>query len=1147
VCSEYDLAPKTLTDGARAALRTYEWPGNVRQLANVIERAVLLSDADTIDVSELDLPAGAPNESRAAPPPATLEDTYRDRLVDALERTAWNITRTAALLGVTRNTVRARMRLYGLRSAGRAAEPATSAPAPAAADVTLPAMDRAEPTAPADMRWERRRVTFLRARVLAAVDTPSSVTTRVLGWLIEKARTFGGHVSEISQHGIVVIFGHEPAEDAPRRAATAALAVTKLVGRALLHGDLPSDVSVALAIHVDRVALARIAGRPVIERDAAQGTAAPLDALEPIGAGEIGVSDAAVRFLTRHFDVKPVPGARARGHRLVGRWGTPGGAHPVTFIGRRPEIDLLHGLLDRAMLGHGQIVTLVGDPGIGKSRLLHEFQQSAQMEGVSVYVGHCASYATHVPYTPAIDILQAVCNIEDTDPIETVDAKVLAALQPLGDAAVASAPYLQYLLFPRTGGTLGDRSPDAIKIGTFEAVRRVVLAQQDRRTLLLAVEDLHWIDQTSAELLASLADLTSAARVLLVTTCRPGHDFPWRSRSNATQIALGPISAPESRQLVEAVLATRPVADAVVARILDRAEGNPFVLEELARSVREQADETAALAVPGTVEDIIATRLDGLAAADRYVLDVAAVIGRDVPVSILQEASNVAADRLHDTLARLQSGEFLYRARVGADAQYTFRHVLIHDVAYDGVAADTRAQLHECVAAAIEKLAPETGERRPETLARHYTAAGRRSEAIEYWYRTGQLAMRRSAHRDAIAHLTEALRLLDREPAGHARNAQELKIQLALAASLTAAHGYAATEVEAALARIQRLSDELDDPVRQFAVRFGLWRFHLSRADFHPAEILAAQLLASAQTRDDPVLLVTASLASGVDKFYLGELGAAREHLERATRAYDPSQSPSYVTEYGQDLGAAAWGFLGWARGLAGDLRDAEAHAQRALELARAIGHPFSLALALLLACEVHEVRREPARVRVLGDELVRLARDHALTFFSAIGLMHAGWARAAGDEPEVGLAMMEDGDRLFRAAGQRVGFAFWARLAEVLIAAGRIDGARRVIADASLLMGGAPRGAFAAEHLRLEGEALARRGDAGQGRTRLRAALDLARRQGAWLFALRAAMALAWLDPAARDDLAKVVDRFPPELESEDLRRARTMLLSAP
>jgi transcriptional regulator with AAA-type ATPase domain/tetratricopeptide (TPR) repeat protein len=1113
VCAEYKLPPKRLTEAAQIALRAYEWPGNVRELGNVIERVVLLSDTDTITMEALDLPRHvpeAPRRSTAAPP--IPEQTNHDRLLEALERTDWNITRTAAILGISRNTVRARIRLYGLRSTG--ADPEATAPEISSVGTVTPSpTDHVEPAATADIRWERRRVTFLRARILAAVDTSSSLTTRVLGWLIDKAQTFGGYVNEIGQHSILAIFGHELAEDAPRRAATAALAVTNLVTRERLHGDLPTDVSVTLAIHVERVALARLGGRPVIEQDATRRTAAMLEALEPIGAQEIAVSEPAVGFLLHHFDVKPRPQARASGHRLVGRWDAPGGPYPVAFIGRDPEIDMLQGLLDRAMLGNGQIVTLIGQPGIGKSRLLHEFEQSARREGVISRVGRCASYGTHVPYFPVIGIIQSVCGIEETDPIETVDAKVLAALQPLGERAVASAPYLQYLLFPRKSGELRDRSPDAIRVATFEAIRRITLAQQERRTLLLAIEDLHWIDQTSAELLASIAELTTAARVIIVTTCRPGHQVPWSTRSNATQIALAPLSSAESRQLVTSVLSTRPAADAVVSRILDRGEGNPFFLEELARSIREHTDEADALAVPGTVHDIVATRIDDLTGTDKQVLDIAAVIGRDVSVSLLQEASDLSGVELRASLGRLQAGEFIYATRFGADPEYAFKHALTQEVAYDVIPHDARPQLHTRVVAAIQKLAPETRDRRPETLARHCTEAGRHAEAIEHWCHAGQLAMQRSAHGDAIVLLDRALRLLDGQPESDARDVQEIAAQLAMAMSLTAARGYGALETERTLARVRLLADRLTDATQKFFVQWTLWRFQFARADFRAAEELVVRLLVVAEGQDDPVVRVGAHVAAGVDKFYLGEFAGAREQLSQAIALYDRAQTGAHTVRYGQDLGVAAWGFLGWTNAVCGDLDDALRRAETAVELAREIRHPFSLALALLLVCEVFELRQDPDSVRRLGEELVALSHEYGFAFFRAIGLTHTGWAMSRTGDVSGGVAMLQEGADLFQAAGQRVGLAHRARLAEGLLAAGAVEAALDVIADALGRRRQSEEHAFAAALLTVRGQALAHRGEIAAAARSFREAIEIANRQGATLFAEHAAAGLSRLE----------------------------------
>jgi transcriptional regulator with AAA-type ATPase domain/tetratricopeptide (TPR) repeat protein len=1115
-CAEYGLPMKTLGEDARMALRTYAWPGNVRELGNVIERAVLLSDLETIGADGLDLPRqAAPPARRVVAPPISRADSARAHLADALAQTGWNITRTAARLGITRNTVRARIRLHGLRPPGAIEPAAVPVAAPLVPDVQpapIAAAERAPTPAGIGVRWDRRRVTFLRARIVPGPDGAASVTSRVFGWLVDKAQTFGGHVTEIGQQSVVAIFGHVPAEDAPRRAATAALSVTKLIAREDRRAEGPDDVSVALAIHVDRVALAHVDGRPVVEQDASRRALAALDALEPIARGEIGVTDAAAGYLTRHFEIAARPGPGA-GRRLVGRSTTPGGSQPVAFVGRRAEMETLRRLLDLAMLGHGQIVTLVGEPGIGKSRLLQEFQQSVRTESIVMREGRCAPYGTHVPYFPAIEILQAFCDVEDTDSMETVDAAVLAALQPLGPAAAASAPYLQNLLFPRKGGELTGRSPDAVKSGTFDAVRRVVLAQQERRALLLVIEDLHWIDQTSAELLATLAELTATSRILLVTTARPGFRAAWQTRPNATQITLGPLSAADSRRVVESVLAARPAAEEVVGHVLSRAEGNPFFLEELAQAVREHADESAALAVPGTVHDVVASRVDSLPGADRHVLEVAAVIGREIPVALLQEASELSPADIQASLARLQGGEFLHAIRSGAEAGYAFKHALTHEVAYDGVVRSARALLHARVVSAIGKLAPETGERRPETLARHCTEAGRHADAIGHWTRAGQLAIQRSAHGDAIVHLGQALALLAGQPEGPAREAQEIGIQLAMATSLTATRGYGAPEVEQTLDRVRVMADRLTDVDQKFFVQWTLWRFQLSRADFRAAEHLVGRLLAVAHGHADTLVRVGGHVAAGVDTFYRGEFARAREHLSQAATLDDRGRAAEQVLRYGQDMGVAATGFLGWADAVIGDLEGGARRAELALRMAREGGHPFNVALALFLACEIHELRREPAVVRRLGDELVALSREYGFAFFVAIGLSHAGWGRSASGETDAGAAMMQEGADLFRRVGQRVGLAHRARLAEGLLATGAVEAALDVIADALEQRRQTAEHAFVAPLLTRRAEALARRGEAAAALAALREAVEVATGQGATLFARDAAAALRRLE----------------------------------
>jgi transcriptional regulator with AAA-type ATPase domain/tetratricopeptide (TPR) repeat protein len=1146
ICSDYGLPTKALADDARAALRAHSWPGNVRELSNALERAALLYDDATLTAAVLSLPSNPP--ARVPTPPSgavpARERAARERLVEALAKTGWNITHTAVMLGVTRNTVRSHIERYGLGPDREVTQPSPPTIAPAPVEETS-----VEAFSPPGVRWQPRRVAFLRVVISGGAEGASSASTHALDRAVEKIGSFGGRIEEISRHSLVATFGHhQPAEDAPRRAANAAIAIMKAIERDQFSLDPSRHASGAITVHVARVFVARVGTAMEIDQDAKRDVWRALEETGAAAGGEIAVSDAALAFLSRQFDVHPsaVPGSSA--HRLHGRERLAA-SEEMTFVGRQHETELLQGLLDQMKEGRGQVVTIVGEPGIGKSRLLREFRQALATPAVAVLEGRCAAYGVNVPYFPLLEILQTICGIQDVDSPDAIHAKLGAALERLGPTGAAWLPFLQDLLHPRRAGDLAKLSPEGIKARTFEALTQMVVSRQERDPFVLIIEDLHWIDRTSAEFLAALAEVIIGTRVLLVTTCRSGYQPPWTGRPHTTQIPLGPLSIAESRRLIESVFGGEPEDDALTRDILTRASGNPFFLEELAYAVR-QGDGPAGTRMPDTVHDVLAARIEALSSVDRHVLQVAAVLGPDSPAALVQETCDLSLDDLGAGLARLQSGDFLHAGRLGASPTYSFKHALTHEVAYEGVPVADRPRLHARAAAAIERLAPETRERRPEVLARHHAEAGHHAEAVGYWHRAGQLAIRRSAHVDAIAHLTRAAEILETLPEGPDRAHQDLLIQLALAASLTASRGYAAPEVERSLARARGLVDGLGESPQLFLVRWNLWRFYFSRADFRTAEELAVELLAGAGRQGDPMAHLGARVAAGVTKFYSGEVEPAREHLHGALAIYEPAQSAQQTITYGQDLGVAARGFLAWTLAVIGDLDAAAEDSAGALGLAREIDHPFSLALALLLAGEVHQLRREAPIVAALGQELLGLARDHSFTFFTAFGLIHSGWGRAlTGDAPE-GLLMMRQGADLFRSVGQRVGLAHRAHLAEILISYGSPDESLAVLDDALRQSEETGERAFAAELHRLRGEALGRQARPEEAEACFRAAVALASRQGAWLFALRAASDLVRLgiergSPASEDldTLGAILNRFSPALVSSDVETARTLL----
>jgi transcriptional regulator with AAA-type ATPase domain/tetratricopeptide (TPR) repeat protein/energy-coupling factor transporter ATP-binding protein EcfA2 len=1143
-CAEYGIPAKVLSDGARAALRAYAWPGNVRELGNVLERVVLSSDARNVSAEMLALSdarravVGAP-DGEAAP-----DDPARARLAEALARTSWNITRTATALRLTRKTVRARIQRYGLQPeaprTGPSARQSTAAPAKASSNPPgAPPHASGERSATLSaapisrVRWDRRRVSYLSVRLPTLGPDPTGAGARILDTLVDKIQSFGGRVEELSPHSVFAAFGLEPTEDAPRRAANAAIAIMKWAERERQAARTPGESHApAIGIHVSRPRVARFADVANIDQEAKREAIAVLDRLAP-STDEILVSDKVVPFLERHFEIVRL----VRGDDVVQRLGGPepaaAGARGTTFADRVREIDLLHGLLQRAMDGQGQIVSVVGEAGVGKSRLVRELQRTLPAEAVTVLQGRCVSYGTNVPYLPVLDILHAVCGIQETDPLEVVDAKVRAVLERFGPTAEPWAPYVLHLIHPRRDTAVSDSTPEAVKGRTFEALHQLVIEQQARRPLLLVVEDLQWIDRTSEELLAALALMLTGLRILLVTTHRPGYQPSWIGKSYATQIALGPLSPVDGQRLVESVVGDASSVQPLVAAIIRRGEGNPFFLEELSYALLERT-ESLGSKVPDTVRDVIAARADHLADGDLHVLRAAAVIGADVSFLLLRAVCDLPEENVRASVGRLQAAEFLYTTHVTPEPEYRFKHALIYDVVYESVPDDERGVLHDRAARAIDRLAPEMRERRPETLARHCTHAGRPREAITHWHRAAQLAIERSAYTDAMAHIRQALALLEAEPEGEDRANREVMVQLTLATALTATRGYAAPEVGLALARTRTLADQLADPAQRFSVRWSLWRFHLSRADLRTAEELAVLLLPLTESPEDPLVRVGAYVATAIDKFYLGEFAVAREYLERAVDLYDHGQAGAYVLKYGQDLGLAALGFLGWVHAIQGDLGRAADLADQMVRLAHDLRQPFSLALALFLACEIHKHRNDAVLVRSLGDGLVALSREHSFTLFSGIGLMHSGWAQATTGDLPGGLAAIEQGAELFQSVGQRIGLLRRARLAEALIASGNVEAGLDVVEEALTQVEETEERAFVSELIRLKAEGLRRRGETRLAQELLREAVAQASHQGAWLFALRAATTLAGLDAEGAELVGAIRRRLPPPASSD-------------
>jgi predicted ATPase len=395
--------------------------------------------------------------------------------------------------------------------------------------------------------------------------------------------------------------------------------------------------------------------------------------------------------------------------------------------------------------------------------------------------GHCHSYGSATPYLPVFDLLHQLCGITDADSPPVVTAQVRQQLQEVGLDPEEAAPYLLHLL----GITVGTEriaalSPEEHKARTFACLRQFSLQHSRRHPLIMAVENLHWIDATSEDYLTSLVERLAGAPILLLATYRPGYRPPWLEKSYATQLALPGLTARDSLVVVQSVLQTTPLADALRREIVGKAAGNPFFLEELTRAVAAEGARPTTLVVPDTVQAVLASRMDQLPPEEKRLLQVSAVIGMDVSLPLLRAVAEVPEDVLSRSLDHLQAGEFLYETRLTPEPQYTFTHALTRQVAYETLLQEPRRALHARIVEALEALAGNRVAEQVEWLAHHALRGQVWDKALVYGRQAGEKALARSAHREAVESLEQALRAVSQLAESREAIAQDIDLRLEL-------------------------------------------------------------------------------------------------------------------------------------------------------------------------------------------------------------------------------------------------------------------------------------------------------------------------------------------------------------------------------
>ena len=983
----------------------------------------------------------------------------------------------------------------------------------------------------------------------------------------EVVTRFGGHVAQYLGDGLLVYFGYPQAhEDDAQRAALAGLAILQAIAALNERGASQRRPSLAARIGIDTGAVvvgentgrgANVFGDVPNVASRVQSAAAP---------DTVMITAAVHRLLSGLFVVEDQGEQLLKGiehplrlYRVIrpsGRRGRLAGARGLTpFVGREDELRAFFNRWEQAREGEGQVILVVGEPGIGKSRLVQRFRE--QIAGTPHTWLDCAAAALqqNTPFYAITDMLQQGIRGDQSaeERIARIEKSLEQAGMKLNEAVPLIVPLMNLAVPPKYPPLT--MTPEQQRRRLLATIVGWALGSARIQPLVIVIEDLHWADPSTLEAIQLLAEQGPTAPLLLICTARPEFRAPWPLRAHHAQLTLNRLSQRSVREMVARLAERIALAADTVDAVVERSGGVPLFVEELTRSVLESGDgEPVLREIPASLHDSLLARLDRLGDA-REVAQVASVIGHEFSWELLSAVVGMDDEKLEAALRKLADSEMVFVQGIPPDANYRFRHALIQDAAYQSLLRGKRQQYHRQIAQALEQRQARTAEAQPELLAHHYTEADLKMQAISQLLMAGQNAVQRSANAEAVSHLTQALEMLKTLPESPERDQQELTLQITLGVPLMLTKGYAAPEVEKVYSRARELYQKVGESPQFFPVLFGLWAFYSVRAEYNTARELGQQLVSLAQSAQDPALLIEAHTARGNTLCFLGELIPARGHLEQAIALYDRQLHRSHAFMYGQDPGVHSLSFATLDLWLLGYPDQARKRSLEAFALAQELSHPYSLAFALIHVLYIHRFSWEVKATQERAKELSALSTEHGFPIPLAVSAAHQGWALAEQGLAEQGILQIRQGINTWRATGSTLYFQpfLLGMLAEAHGKGGLTEEGLTALGEALAIVNKTGERFWEAELYRLKGELTLQQGSQfkvqDEAEECFRTAIDIARRQNTKSLELRAVMSLSrlWEHRGKKAQtcqmLAEIYGWFTEGFDTADLKEAKTLL----
>jgi len=999
------------------------------------------------------------------------------------------------------------------------------------------------------------------------------------GYVVKK---YEGHLAQYLGDGVLVYFGYPGAHaDDSQRAIRCGLEILSELQRIneLQKRFKGVDLAVRIGIHTGLVVVGEMGRDKTYGRLALGNTpniAARLQALaEP---NSIIISHVTFTLVRNFFHCQPLGAYSLKGvsHKMdifqvVQEIEVPYSfkSQVITgltpFVGRENEVQKLLDTWVNVKKGQGEIALVIGEPGIGKTRLLRMFEEQIKDEPHSWLVCRCISYYKNSAFYPIINLINSQLNLGKETTNEKKLKKIEEALNTDGFDLSETLPIIASLLsipFSKPYRPIS-LTPQKQKEKTIQILLTWLIKSAQRSPLLFVIEDVHFVDSSTLEHLTLLMKKIHQAPILILLTFHPRFHPPVNENSRLTEIHLNRLTRQQIEYMVQEVTGGKILPDEVIDLLLTKTDGVPLFVEELTKMLLEsgyliEEDKHYRLkrslpktAIPDTLQDTLMARLDQLGAV-KEVVQMAAIIGREFSFDLIRAVIPMNENKLKKELNGLVEADILELHEDPKHVGYIFKQALIQDAAYNSLLKSKRQEHHRKIARIIEHEFEDIVNTHPQIIARHYTEAGYFDRAIEYQIKSGKLLVQQSAHRDAIEQLHKGLKLLEYLDDKKKQDQLELDLQITLGIPLIATKGYGAEEVGRVYERARELSQKVGDIPQLFPALVGQYRFYLLRGDINRALDLSELLLSWANTSRDSGFLLEANRSVGVTLFHMGEVATGLEHLDMGIEHYNPKLHGDHANIYGTDPAVTCYSYAALAQCLLGFSEKAMIYGKKAIQQTKKIEHPLSQVFALNHHAWLHQFLKEADLVDKYATELLIVSEEYGFPFWQVTGLFFKGWVLALRKKEKLGIKQMEESLKAFQAIGIRSVLPyFMTALAEVYLDNAQPEKALDWLEKAEVTAQKNSEHFFDAEIYRVKGEVTFAfdRQNKTDAESLLWRSIETARRQKLKILELRSLMSLIRIGGRKKETMQLLSDSynwFVEGLDTRDLKEANKLLQQA-